>query len=123
MIKGIGIDLIEINRVRKVFLRFPHKFTERIFTEKEQDYILSHKNPYPHLAVRFAAKEAVMKSLGCGWGEVSFKEIEVVRTDSGKPRVRLLGRALKMAEKLGVVEVLVSLSHSRDYGIAQAAAR
>ncbi|PKM80310.1 MAG: holo-[acyl-carrier-protein] synthase [Firmicutes bacterium HGW-Firmicutes-13] len=120
MVKGIGIDLIEINRVKEVFLRFPQKFVERIFTEAEQDYIFSHKNLYPYLAVRFAAKEAVMKSLGCGWGEIGFKEIEVIRNDSGKPGVRLSGRALQRAKNLKITEVLISLSHSRNYGIAQA---
>ncbi len=123
MIKGTGIDIVEIERIQKAYLRFPEKFMERTFTPKERAYIFSGGDPYGHLAARFAAKEAVMKALGCGWGAVGFKEIEIINQDSGKPEAVLIGKAASMAGKQGIEEILVSLSHCQNYAVAQAIAQ
>ncbi len=122
LIKGMGIDIVEIERVKKAYLRFPEKFMERIFTPPEKAYIFSGGEPYRHLAARFAAKEAVMKALGCGWGAAGFREIEIINQDSGKPEIVLTGKATSIAEKQEIKEVIVSLSHCQNYAVAQAIA-
>ncbi|RQD76276.1 MAG: holo-[acyl-carrier-protein] synthase [Candidatus Syntrophonatronum acetioxidans] len=120
--KGAGIDLVEIDRIKKAYLKFPEKFRRRIFTPGEQEYIFCHRFPWERLAARFAAKEAVMKALGCGWGRVGFQDIEVINDSSGKPRVFLRGKAAALARELGVDHIIISLSHSREYAVAQAIA-
>lgn len=119
-IKGAGIDLVEIGRIKKAYLKFPEKFRRRIFTLGEQEYIFCQRLPWERLAARFAAKEAVMKALGCGWGQVGFKEIEVINDSSGKPQVVLWGKAAAAAQNLEIKKIIVSLSHSREYAVAHA---
>lgn len=92
----------------------------RLFTEAEWDYAVSHRDPMPHLAARFAAKEAVMKALGRGIGDISFTDIEVVRDSHGVPSVNLSGRALALAGEQGAPSWSLSLSHTRS--MAQAVA-
>ena len=110
-----GVDIIEIDRIQRVLERWGQRFLHRIYTEGEISYC---RGRAPNLAARFAAKEAVMKALGTGTKGVGWKEIEVVRKESGAPAVCLYGRALLRAQKLGVIELAVSLSHSRDYAVA-----
>ena len=118
MIKGIGIDIIEIERVKKAIDRYRENFLERVYTEKELEYCRSHKAyRYPELAVRFAAKEAFSKALGVGIAGfarkndgVNWKEIEIVNDSRGKPQISFRG---KISDK-----VHVSLSHSRDFAVA-----
>ncbi|MBA4250243.1 MAG: holo-[acyl-carrier-protein] synthase [Chlorobiaceae bacterium] len=114
MIYGIGIDIIEIQRIKESVDKLGDKFLNKIFTEKELDYSLSKPNKYQHLAARFAAKEAVTKALGTGWnGEFSWKNIEVSNDEKGKPLVNLTGplvEALSDGKKLQV-----TMSHSREY--------
>ncbi|UNC93794.1 holo-ACP synthase [Candidatus Contubernalis alkalaceticus] len=123
MVKGIGIDIVEIDRIKRVYEKYPTRFKNRIITSKEQEYILSKRNPWPNLAGRFAAKEAVMKSLGAGWGKIGFSEIEVVNNETGKPLVFLSGRAALSAVQMGVSEILISISHDGKYALAQAYAQ
>lgn len=116
MIDGIGIDLIEITRVRQAIDRWGDRFLGRIFTAGELDYCRRRGNPYASLAARFAAKEAVMKSMGTGWGMgVKWTEIEITQNEAGAPSVRVTGRA---RELIGPKTVLVSLSHTADYAVA-----
>ena len=116
MIAGIGIDLIEIERVERALARRP-RLRERLFTTRERDYADSRARPAEHLAARFCAKEAVAKSLGLeGW---SFTDVEVVA--GAPPTVRLSGRAGRRADELGV-RVHVSLTHSRVAAAAFACA-
>lgn len=122
MVKGIGIDIIEVKRIKDVYEKFPLRFRNRILTQREQEYIFSKKNPWLTLAGRFAAKEAVMKALGSGWGKVSFWEIEVVNDETGKPLVFLSGKAALFVNQMGISEILVSISHDGKYALAQAAA-
>lgn len=109
---GIGVDLVEVPRFREVIARTP-AMVQRVFTETEVAYANGQHDPAPRLAVRFAAKEAVLKSLGLGLGGMPMNDIEVVRDEkSGRPSLRLRGRALEVADAHGVREWKVSLSHT-----------
>ncbi len=110
-----GVDIIEISRVRQVLERYGRRFLERVYTPGEIAYC---RGRPPNLAARFAAKEATMKALGTGVRGVSWKDIEVVRHESGAPSVKLHGRAERRAQRLGVREISLSLSHSREYAVA-----
>lgn len=110
-----GVDIVEIPRVQRVLAGYGRRFLERIFTEGEIAYC---RGRAPNLAARFAAKEATMKALGTGTRGVSWKDIEVLRRESGEPHIRLHGRAEARAQRLGVVEISLSLSHCREYAVA-----
>jgi holo-[acyl-carrier protein] synthase len=111
----IGVDIIEIGRIRQTINRWGDRFLHRVYTESELK--LCRQN-YPALAVRFASKEAVMKLLGTGRKGVSWRDIETLSYPSGKPLVNLYGRARGKAKKLGLRGVAISLSHSREYAVA-----
>ena len=110
-----GVDIIEIPRIQRVLQLYGERFLRRIFTQSEIDYC---RGRAPNLAGRFAAKEATMKSLGTGVRGVGWKDIEVVRHPSGAPSIKLHGRAEMRAQRLGVREISVSISHSREYAVA-----
>ena len=127
MIIGIGIDLVKIDRIKSAGEKWKARFLDRVFTPAEQSYAASKKSPYPHLAGRFAVKEAVLKALGTGMsGGVSWREISVVsetsggRKRSGAPRVKVTGRVKRLMDRRGVKEIRISISHDGDYSIAQA---
>ena len=111
----IGIDIIEIARIQEAIERWGERFLRRIYTELELR--LCRKKP-GLLAARFAGKEAVMKALGTGARGVSWKEIEIVSEPSGKPSVHLYGKAQDKADALGLDELAISLSDSKEYAIA-----
>ncbi len=113
----IGVDIVEIARVRAAVDRHGAGFRRRVFTDLEWQQC---GRSYPSLAGRFAAKEAIMKALGTGG--MAFRDIEIVRTPSGKPEVHLSGRMQRRAERLGVTRIGVSISHSRDNAVAMALA-
>ena len=115
-----GVDIIEIPRVRLVFEKYGQRFLDRVFTAGEIAYCRGRTS---NLAARFAAKEAAMKALGTGVRGVAWKDIEVVRQESGAPSIQLHGRAKNRAEHLGVQEMALSLSHSREYAVASVIAR
>ena len=110
-----GVDIIEIPRIKQVLDRYGQRFLNRVFTPDEIAYC---RGRAPNLAGRFAAKEATMKALGTGVRGVSWKDIEVIRADSGAPSLRLHGRAEKRAERLQMSEMSLSISHSREYAVA-----
>ena len=110
-----GVDIIEIPRIKRVLDRYGQRFLNRVFTPDEIAYC---RGRAPNLAGRFAAKEAAMKALGTGVRGVSWKDIEVIRADSGAPSLRLHGRAKKRAERLQMREMALSISHSREYAVA-----
>lgn len=114
-----GIDLIEIARIREVISRHGRHYLERVYTPAELEQ--SGKR-VESLAGRFAAKEAVAKALGCGVGEVSWKEIEILGDEQNAPRVILHGRAARAAQEQGLTIWSVSLSHSRSHAAAVAVA-
>jgi len=121
MIFGIGIDIIETVRIEKACNKWGGRFIYRIFTQKEIDYCNSKKtHRYQSLASRFAAKEAMFKALGTGWNfGMRWKEIEVVNDHLGKPDIVLSGEVSRFAEKLGIQQILVSLSHTKQFVVAQ----
>ena len=114
MILGIGIDIIEINRIRRSIEKFEGRFLNKIYTETELDYCLSKKNKYQHFAARFAAKEAISKALATGWNkEFRWKDIEIFNEKSGMPNVKLSGNLEKF---LGDEKSLkITMSHSEHY--------
>jgi len=110
-----GVDIIEIPRIKQTLDRYGERFLKRVFTHDEIAYC---RGRAPNLAGRFAAKEATMKALGTGVRGVSWKDIEVIRAESGAPSVKLHGRAKARAERLQVVEISLSISHSREFAVA-----
>lgn len=108
---GLGTDLVEVDRLRRALERQPGLRT-RLFTADEWDYADRHHDPHPHLAARFAAKEAVMKALGRGMSSMGFAEIEVARSAAGVPSVRLSGNAASIADASGVAGWHLSLTHT-----------
>ncbi|HZW82245.1 MAG TPA: holo-ACP synthase [Candidatus Deferrimicrobium sp.] len=116
-----GTDLIEINRVSKALSRTP-KLKMRLFTTMEIVQCEQKGNPLESFAGRFAAKEAVLKALGTGLRGLNWVDIEVVNNDLGRPEVRLYGAALELARQLGIYEIKISISHSRDLAVAFALA-
>ena len=110
-----GVDIIEIWRIKGVLERYGQRFLDRIYTEGEAAYC---RGRPPNLAARFAAKEAAMKALGTGLRGVGWKDVEVVRAPGGAPSILLHGRAERRAERLGVTELALSISHSREYAVA-----
>ena len=113
----LGVDIVEIERIQRSVARYGQRFLERVYTEAE---LALCRNRIPELAVRFAGKEAVMKVLGTGRRGVSWRDIEILRNKRNAPLVHLHGRARTRTRKLGITEIAVSLSHSRDYAIASA---
>ncbi len=109
---GVGSDLVDIARMRAALARTPG-LRERLFRPDEQAYAEQKSDPTERYAARFAAKEAVMKSLGLGLGQVAMFDIEVVRTPSGAPEVLLHGQARAVAEARGVTRFHLSLTHSQ----------
>ena len=116
MVKGIGTDILEIIRLKAIQRR--PRLAERLFSAAELRYCLGKRNPWPHLAVRFAAKEAVMKALGIGLGACCWQDIEIIRRPGGKPDLRLHGRALVLAGEKGISGWQISLSHSGTVALA-----
>jgi len=114
-----GIDLLEIGRLRDAVAAHGNRFLERIFTPRELE---TSANRIESLAGRFAAKESVAKALGCGIGEVSWKEIEILRAESGAPELVLHGAAERLAKEQGLTAWSLSLSHSQSHAIAMAVA-
>ena len=114
-----GVDIIEISRIRQVLEHYGQRFLNRVFTPGEIEYC---RGRAPNLAARFAAKEATMKSLGTGFRGVAWKDIEVVRGQSGAPSIKLHGHAKTRAQRLGVQEMALSLSHSQEYAVASVVA-
>ncbi len=121
---GIGVDTVEIERIALVASRHP-RFAGRVLSEAERarfECFRSEARRASFLAGRFAAKEAVMKSLGVGMGRLRWRDISVISGPTGKPEVRLSGTALKVAREQGVTRMHVSISHGREIALASAIA-
>ncbi len=115
MILKTGIDIIEIPRIQTALDRHGERFLKRVFTELE---VFECRGRAEALAVRFAAKEAASKALGTGIGPISWRDVETLHKWSGEPYLVLHGAAERIAEELGLTIWSISLSHSREYGIA-----
>ncbi|HLR34483.1 MAG TPA: NAD(P)H-hydrate dehydratase [Tissierellales bacterium] len=118
MIISTGIDIVKINRIKRILAEKDQQFLNKVFTEEEKKYI-SEKNKNPEtIGGMFAAKEAISKVLGTGIGKISWKEIEILHNKKGRPYVRLQGEAMKVSKILSIGVVHLSISHERDFGIA-----
>jgi len=116
MIVGLGVDLVKINRIKDIIDKWHKKFTSKIFTSEEIKYCSKHKYSFLHYASTFAAKEAFIKAHGRG--NLRFKEIELLRENTGKPIINLHGSALQIIKSKNINNISVSLTHDGDYSIA-----
>ena len=121
MLIGVGVDLVSIPRIGKVYRRFPDRFLRRILTPREEELLRRRRDLLSSLAARFAAKEAVLKAIGCGIGPAAMREVEVISAPGRPPRVQLHGRAAALARKRGIAAVAVSLTHESPFAGAVAA--
>lgn len=120
MIIGSGIDLVEINRMEKIIKKWGNNFIFRIFTAAEKKYCEKRKGgKYQSYAGKFAGKEALLKALGLGLREVSWKEIEISNDELGQPIINTSGKLKDIASKKGVCKYFISISHSKEHAIAQ----
>jgi holo-[acyl-carrier protein] synthase len=119
MIKGIGIDIIEIDRIEKALTK-NSRFIERIFTPKEITYFMEYQKPTASIAGYFAAKEAVSKALGTGFRGFTWQDIEIHKDEKNRPFIHLHNQAKEQLIKLGGTEVWISISHSKKNAVAQA---
>ena len=120
---GIGPDIIECLRIAKMIERHGELFLTRVYTPHEIEYCTARKATTQHYAGRFAAKEAVLKALGTGWTRgIHWRDIEVKNEMGGKPGIILGGAASELATKLGITEMLISISHCRTHATAYALA-
>jgi holo-[acyl-carrier protein] synthase len=118
---GIGIDLIEVARIHAAHERFGERFLKRLLRPNEVSYCLSHKDPAPFIAARFAAKEAIGKAFGTGIGsKIGWQDLEVGRRESGQPYVILHGHAQRLFEDIGGRIIHLSLTHTENYAAAVA---
>jgi holo-[acyl-carrier protein] synthase len=121
MILGVGIDIIEVARIRRSYEKFGERFVNRILHPAEIAYCLTHKSPAPFIAARFAAKEAISKAFGTGIGaQLGWQDMEVRRKESGEPYVVLHAGGQKLLAERGGRIVLISLSHTEEHATAEA---
>jgi holo-[acyl-carrier protein] synthase len=121
MILGLGIDLVEVERVRRGYEKFGRRFLDRILRPEEARYCLSYRQPAPHVAARFAAKEAVSKAFGTGISaELGWQDMEVARKDSGEPCLILLGSGLELMKARKILQIHLSLTHTGTHAAAVA---
>ena len=119
-IVGIGVDLVEIARIRRAVERWQDRFLQRVFTADEVAYAMRRRDPAEHLAARFAAKEATLKALGTGLSlGVRWREMEVQRARGERPTLLLSGRTAAVGAARGVRVLHVSLTHDGEYAMAQ----
>ena len=122
-IVGLGTDIVEIVRIGKMIERHGELFLTRVFTDDEIRYCQRRKECYQHFAGRWAAKEAVMKTLGTGFTRgIGWQDIEVCVQKSGKPTINIRGSAREFADKMGISDILITISHCRAYATATAIA-
>ena len=118
-----GIDLVDFPRIEEMVKRHGERFLDRIFTPTEQAYADSNENGVEKLAGRFAAKEAILKLIGTGWrGKIAWTDIEITNTPTGQPEVTLTGEVKKIADKLRIEDISVSITHTANFAIASAVA-
>lgn len=120
MIISCGTDIVEIKRMKSAIKKWKESFSKRIFTENEIKYSMSRRFCFEHLAARFAAKEAVLKAFGDGFSKADFKDIEITNDKNGRPQVKLKGNLEKLRKKEKVNNIVVSMSHTRNYAQAVA---
>jgi phosphopantetheine--protein transferase-like protein len=120
MIKGLGIDLVRINRIEEMIERWGNSFLQKVFTPGEIEYCNSKSRPAIHFAARFAVKEAVIKMLGGNTAGFKWHDFEVCNNSAGRPELVLSERIEDVIKKAGIETIHISISHEREYAIAQA---
>lgn len=120
-IAGTGVDIVEISRIKQAARKWSDKFLKRIFTDRELEYAKGKSIPYQHLAARFAAKEAVLKAIGDSTiHRIEWRNVEILNDEHGKPLVNLSGTAKKIKQQKNISEIIISMSHTRAYAVANA---
>lgn len=118
-----GIDLVDFPRIEEMIKRHGERFLNKVFTAAEQAYAEANKNGTEKLAGRFAAKEAILKLMGTGWrGKIAWTDIEIVNNPAGQPEVILCGEVKKIADRLGIKHINISITHTGNFAIASAVA-
>ncbi len=121
MILGSGVDIVEVERIRKAIKKYGDDFLRKIFTDNEINYSNKRRFVYQHLAARFATKEAVLKAFGGGWlRNLPWKDVEIINDKNGKPEIRLSGEAKKVFSRKNLKKIVVSISHTKNYAVANA---
>lgn len=119
MIIGTGVDLAEVDRIRAAIDRYGQRFLDRVYTPGEISYVERKANRFERYAGRFAAKEAGMKAIGTGWKQgVRWRDFEVANLPSGKPTLKFHGEAARIAERMGVKNIALSITHTASMGMA-----
>ena len=122
MIIGVGVDLVSIERIGRVYKKYPERFLMRIFTDRERASFKEHGSNLASLAARFAAKEAVLKAIGCGIGPAALKDVEIITSPGKQPQVKLLAAALNLAGERGINAFSLSMTHEPPFACAIVAA-
>jgi holo-[acyl-carrier protein] synthase len=121
MILGIGTDIVEIERIRDMIERHGDHFVQRCYTAAEIEYSMRHRDSAVRFAGRWAAKEAVVKVLGTGFVQgITFHDVEIISLHTGQPTVKLSGEAERIAAERKIAEVMITISHAREYATATA---
>jgi len=119
---GIGVDLVAIERIGKIYQKFPERFLNRILTDSEKNRFRQKKESIASLAALFAAKEASLKAIGCGIGPAALKEVEIMTANGKQPEVKLYGEALRLARGKNITGITISMTHEPPFACAVAAA-
>ena len=122
-IAGLGTDIVECVRIRKMIADHGELFLQRVYTDKEIRYCQARRQAAEHFAGRWAAKEAVLKALGTGWRRgISWRDVEIRNDPSGQPKVAVRGEAKEIAKRLRLKDILITISHCRQFATAYAIA-
>ena len=123
MIVGTGIDIVEIDRIKRSIIKYSDRFINKVFTQKEIDYCHSQADPAKHFAARFSVKEAVLKCFGTGMtGGILWKDVEVDNKKSGQPTLNLYGKGKDLFNQLKIKHIHISITHDKNYAVAHAIA-
>lgn len=122
MVVGVGVDLISIKRIERAYRRRPRRFLRRVFSTAELSLLMPRRALFPAMAARFAAKEAVLKAIGCGLGPASWQDVEIIALTGKQPQVRLSGIAARFAAESGITGIALSMTHEPPFAGAIAVA-
>lgn len=122
MFLGIGLDLVSIKRIERIYNKHPRRFLERVFSDEERSAFIKRGSSIDSLAACYAAKEAVLKAIGCGIGPAALNEVEVIAAAGSQPEIRLQGEAMRLAAERGINSVLITMTHEPPFAAACAAA-
>ena len=122
MVAGVGVDLVSVSRIERAYRRRPQRFLRRLFSTAELSLLMPRRSLFQAMAARFAAKEAVLKAIGCGFAPASWQEVEIIAPPGRQPRVRLSGIASRLAAERGIAGIALSMAHEPPFAAAIAVA-